>query len=148
MTPHILAGVDFSDGALSALLEAQRLARLMRLELRVLHVRDRDGERLPAEAVARWLAAAELDAACLRYREGTPWVELAREAAESGAGVLVIGSHGDSGAQPVGLGSTAARLGMIAPCPLLVVGPRAAVPAQSRARRHRADASRSTSPGE
>lgn len=148
MTPHILAGVDFSDGAFAALVEAQRLARLMRVELRVMHVRERDADGRPSAAVRAWLAPAGLDPGCIRFRQGLPWVELAREAAEAGAGVLVIGSYGGSGMQPVGLGSTAARLGLIAPCPLLVVGPRAAGPAQSRTRRHRADASRSTSHGE
>jgi nucleotide-binding universal stress UspA family protein len=148
MTPHILAGVDFSDGAFAALLEAQELARRMRLELRVMHVRERGPEDRDTDTMSRWLAAAGMTCQGLRLRLGQPWIELAREAGESGTGVLVVGSHGRSGVQPVRLGSTAARLGLIAPCPLVVVGPRAAGPAQSRTRRPRPDAWHSTPSGE
>lgn len=133
---HILAGTDFSDGALVALVEARALADRLRLELRVMHVRERHprGEESPQSRMRRHLADAGVDAACLRLREGQPWIELAREAGEQGASALVVGSHGRSGSHPINLGSTTVKLGLIAPCPLLVVGRRASSHALARVR--------------
>jgi nucleotide-binding universal stress UspA family protein len=148
MTAHILTGIDFSEGALAALWEARELARLMRLELRLMHVEERGSDSNDREAMSGWLEAAEVDPASVGLRVGQPWIELAREAADTGAGMLVVGSHGHRGRQPIGLGSTAACLGLIAPCPLVVVGPRAAGPAESRTRKPRADACRPILNGE
>ena len=75
-------------------------------------------------AVAQ-VAALELDPALVRTRSGVPWVEVARRARESGAVLVVVGSHGGSGFQPLALGSTAVKLALQAPCPVVVVGPRA-----------------------
>ncbi len=125
--PPLLVGVDFSEGALAALLEGRRLAARMRLPVEVVHVH----ERLPSEsrpedpAVDRWLAQADLARDRLQIARGLPWVELARAAVAARAFAIVIGSHGCSGVQPVELGSTAARLGLVAPCPVIVVGPQA-----------------------
>ena len=124
---HLLVGVDFSDGARAALTEARRLAGRMQLPLAVVYVRDPihdAGTRLDPEA-EQWLADAEITPDQLHVRSGQPWAELARAAAACGAVALVIGSHGRSGYQPVALGSTAVRLGLVAPCPTVVVNPRA-----------------------
>ncbi len=42
---------------------------------------------------------------------------------ELGADLIVVGSHGDTGYQPLSLGSTAARVGLCAAPPVLVVPP-------------------------
>jgi hypothetical protein len=44
----------------------------------------------------------------------------------------VVGSHGESGYQPLGLGSTAARLSVQAGCPVVVVSPRVRAGKQER----------------
>ena len=43
--------------------------------------------------------------------------------------MIVIGRHGRSGYQPIELGSTAARIGLAAHCPVVLVGDR--VPAHT-----------------
>jgi nucleotide-binding universal stress UspA family protein len=55
---------------------------------------------------------------------GAPWVVLAREAHACSARVLVMGSHGRSGFQPLAPGATTRKLLVSAPCPVLVVGAR------------------------
>jgi nucleotide-binding universal stress UspA family protein len=120
---HILAGVDFSDGARTALDAARALAHRMNVGLVAVHVY----EPLEAEGVSldarseQWLADSHVTPDRLQVRYGQPWVELARAASASGALAVVVGSHGRSGSQPVALGSTAARLGLVAPCPVVVV---------------------------
>ena len=57
-------------------------------------------------------------------------MELVRVAGERGAQMIVVGTHGRSGFQPVALGSTAARLALLSPRPTLLVGSRERTPAE------------------
>jgi nucleotide-binding universal stress UspA family protein len=119
----MLVGIDFSDGAALALAEARRLTDRLGADLELLHVEETQG---PAgwrddPGVRAWLAALGVDAAGLTVRRGQPWVELARHARETEPVLVVVGSHGVSGFQPVALGSTAARLGVSSPFPVVVV---------------------------
>jgi nucleotide-binding universal stress UspA family protein len=54
-------------------------------------------------------------------RHGHAWIEIVRHALEISAAVIVLGSHGASGVQPLSLGSTAYRVALRAPCPVLFV---------------------------
>jgi nucleotide-binding universal stress UspA family protein len=122
----VVVGTDFSDSAGVALAEARRLASLLSARLDVVHVVDGHpaaGWGEEGEA-GEWLRAAGLDPAGLVIRFGSPWVELARYAADVSPTLVVVGSHGRSGYQPLSLGSTATRVSMHARCPVVLVSPR------------------------
>lgn len=119
----LVAGIDFSEGARAALDTARALAARLGLGLMVTHVYEPIHSEAPDldAGSERWLADNQVERESLHLRYGQPWIELARVARSCGAFAVVVGSHGRSGAQPVALGSTAARLGLVAPCPVIVV---------------------------
>jgi nucleotide-binding universal stress UspA family protein len=119
----ILVGVDFSEGADRALAEARQLARRLGARVSALHVVEtfEPGSWVPDEAATEWLLRNRLDPSELEVRQGFPWVELVRRGHDVRPGMIVVGSHGISGFQPLALGSTAARLGVLSPFPVLVV---------------------------
>jgi len=122
----ILVGTDFSEGARAALLHGRTLAERLGGTVQLVHIFDPPGG-VPAElddAAHRWLERCEVEPASLNTRRGTAWLELAREARSLDASMIVVGRHGRSGYQPIELGSTAARLGLAAHCPVLLVGDR------------------------
>lgn len=118
----ILVGTDYSPGAAAAWHHATQLARRFGAELVVIHVAVSDRDDMDGRA-ARWCGEVGADPASVRVRRGLPWVELSRCADELGADLIVVGSHGDTGYQPLSLGSTAARVGLCAAPPVLVVPP-------------------------
>lgn len=124
---RILVGIDFSDGAARAVEEARRLAERVGAELLAVHVlqgyQGRAWQPVPEQLL--WMEAQGLDPSAVVVRRGLPWVELVREAEYGSAWLIVVGSHGASGFQPVALGSTAARLAILSPYPVVLVGPRA-----------------------
>ncbi|MEZ4588487.1 MAG: universal stress protein [Gemmatimonadales bacterium] len=122
--PPILVGTDFSDGAWTALRRARWLADRSSLRVKLVHVVERGGTADPA-ARAGWLDRAGLEVEAVEIRHGQAWLELARAAMSHDAAALVVGSHGRSGLQLVELGSTASRVSLVAPCPVIVIGPRA-----------------------
>lgn len=123
MSAGILVGTDFSDGSTLALAEARRLAGAMGVVVQVAHVAEsaRGGPDPGAEG---WLDQVELPADSVVFRKGVPAVELARLARELEVAMIVLGTHGATGYQPMALGATAARLALLAPCPVVLVGPR------------------------
>jgi nucleotide-binding universal stress UspA family protein len=124
----VVVGTDFSDTAGVALAEARRLATLLRTDVVVVHVADNHGVTGAAgvDGAELWLRSAGLPAEALVVRRGSAWVELARFASEVGPSLVVVGSHGRSGYQPLNIGSTASRLSLHARCPVVVVSPRVA----------------------
>lgn len=128
--PGIVVAVDFSLESVAALREARRIARRMRTCLEVLHV-DRTNGSMPWDADAAnlaWLRVMGLRPPDVVVRRGFPWVEIVRFARERGCRMIVAGSHGASGYQPLTLGSTAAKLAVQAPCPVLLVNARSETP--------------------
>ncbi|CAN5759455.1 hypothetical protein BH23GEM9_BH23GEM9_37180 [soil metagenome] len=128
----VIVAVDFSETAAVALLEARRLAGLLGTRMQVIHVVD-GGDQAHWEVAgaaesAEWLVAMGCgDELIVRF--GNPWVELARYAADVAPTLLVVGSHGMSGYQPLTIGSTASRVSLHARCPVVVVSPRVGSPA-------------------
>ena len=118
---HVVAGTDFSEGARVAVETARAMAQRLSLDLLVVHVHDPADPEVPGPETERWLEASRIPGESVQHRYGRPWVELSRAAA--GAAALVVGSHGRSGPQPIALGSTTVKLGLLAPCPLVVVNP-------------------------
>lgn len=126
MTSRILVATDFSPAAAAAVEEAHVLGERLGARLELLHV----AEDYSAEewrhrpAVTAWLASAGVADSEILTRSGVPWVEVVRRAEEIDAVLLIIGSHGQSGFHPLRLGTTAARIAGVAPCPTVVVGAR------------------------
>jgi nucleotide-binding universal stress UspA family protein len=116
-----VVGVDFSEGAMYAYREGRWLARRAGLGLQLVHVVDKDLVWHPDAQASGWLRAASIDPALVLVRHGLPWVEIVRHALEVSTAVIVLGSHGASGPQAMTLGSTASRVAMRAPCPVLFV---------------------------
>ena len=136
--PRVLLTTDLSAHSLPAHARGVRLAGVLGAAggLRTLHVAppahaDVPRVRTADEDVARgmaelreFLAAEPLDPAPEpRVRTGEPATEIVREAAEWGADVLVLGTHGRTGAARWLLGSVAETVLRGAPCSVLVVPP-------------------------
>lgn len=121
--PRILVGIDFSEGASLALAEARWLMERLGAALDLVFVDEGrgDGDGHTGEGARSWLEREAIPPETVTVRRGFPWLELARRARETSPALVVVGSHGRSGFQPLSLGSTAARLGVSCPSPVLVV---------------------------
>jgi nucleotide-binding universal stress UspA family protein len=119
----VIVGTDFSAPAAAAVEKARLLARRLDEEVEIVHVSQCvDPERWePGAAEREWLDAIGEPAERVTIRRGTPWVELVRIAEERQASMIVVGSHGRSGFQPVALGATVARLALLSSRPTLLV---------------------------
>jgi nucleotide-binding universal stress UspA family protein len=139
---RILVPVDFSEAARPVVSYAMEIARERRAEVTLLHVVGVPVAPFdPAYGVAadpRMLtdlqAAAEkgladlagkADAGPITVRtkvlSGSPSREIAREAREYGADLVVIGTHGRTGLRHVFLGSVAENVVRLCPAPVLVL---------------------------
>jgi nucleotide-binding universal stress UspA family protein len=125
----VVVGTDFSDNAAIAASEARRLADLLGVGVDVVHVVENGGNWV-GDGAERWLAAAGVSPDRLIVRYGSAWVELARYVAEVSPTLVVVGSHGTSGYQPLTIGSTASRVTVQSRCPVVLVSPRVAVAAE------------------
>lgn len=138
---HILIPSDFSPTSDKALVYAAALGARCGADYRLLHVvepppypefgyahvpareaalRAEATERLEVEA-RRQLGADRMDGTTLRVRAGRASFEIAAEARESGADLIVIGTHGHSVWKQLVLGSTTEEVVRHADCPVLIV---------------------------
>jgi universal stress protein A len=139
----ICCAIDLSDASRLAVTQASELARLMRAELKLLHVVgpppatavDFAGVEMPGggvaeqaeAALAAWKAHAErlspwrVDA---KLRAGEVIAEILRFLREQGIELLVLGSDSRTQLKTLGPGSVAARLARQASCPVLIARPR------------------------
>ena len=139
---EILAATDFSDHSLPAVRYALALSAKSGASLALLHVVELASSLSGMESVvlARTnteissLVHTRLEALAQRetrnaekvttvVRTGKPFHEIALAASESAADLIVIATHGYTGAQRVLLGSTAECVVRHAPCPVLTVRP-------------------------
>jgi nucleotide-binding universal stress UspA family protein len=132
----VMVGTDFSDTAAVALLEARRLGALLGAPVQVVHVVEARAQAWPARA-DEWLRDGGLAAEDVVIRPGSPWVELVRYAEEVGPALMVLGSHGASGFQPLSIGSTASRVTVNARCPVVLVSPRVGAVGSRRSQERR-----------
>lgn len=91
------------------------------MSLQVLHVTALGTPWRPDRVTRLWLRTASIEPSTLLLRRGLAWVEIVRHAREVSAAMIVLGSNGASGIQAVTLGSTASRVALRAPCPVLFV---------------------------
>jgi universal stress protein A len=136
----ITCAVDMSEPSHVAMEHAVDLARRLRAELTLVHVRSQpvgdsgvlvsskgvlaDETARAEETLERWRAEAEGHAGVpvrARIRWGDPVAEIVREASEEESELLVVGTHGRSGISRVALGSVAEGVMRRAPCPVLVL---------------------------
>jgi len=126
--PSITVGLDYSEGAVNALGEARRMAVALGARLDIVHVAEPDAGNNPRSG-ARWsVRTLGRGGESFVERAGVPWVELTRHVRARRPLMLVVGSHGASGYHPLRPGSTAARLAVSAPCPVLIVSRTGGVP--------------------
>lgn len=138
----ILCAVDFSAGAEAAALVAGELARQGDRALVLAHVvrppQVSFGVPAPTAAAMRasFVEGPAAHLAALRARlaargvaadtavaEGAPWKQIVRLASDRGAGLIVLGAHGQSSLTDALLGTVAERVVRHAPCSVLVVRP-------------------------
>lgn len=121
----VLVATDFSAVAAQALEEGTRLAGRLGCVVEILHVREgfRGGRGWdPQSADLDWLGRAGIAPESVVVRSGTPWLEIVRYAHERQAEMVVAGTHGTTGFQPLTLGGTASRLAILSPRPVMLVG--------------------------
>jgi len=146
---RILCPLDFTRFSRHALQQAVALAREFNAEIDALHVsavapiaatvgigspivlepaRLGDADRAALEAELRdFVADVDSEAAPLRTTllEGDPVAAVVRRAIAWPADLIVMGTHGRSGFDRLMLGSVAEKVLRRAPCPVLIVPPRA-----------------------
>ena len=116
----IVVGTDFSAGAMAAVGWARSIARQLAVPLFAVHVTERSGSAWHPEQL-RWMADVGLDPEAVIVRRGVAWIELSRFSETIDASLLVVGSHGGSGYQPVVPGSTTVLLLTRSQHPVVVV---------------------------
>ena len=140
----ILAATDFSDGSLPAVRYALALGGKIGASVTLLHVIELAPSLSGMESVVLASTDAEagvpvhtqLEALVQReaksdgkvasvVRTGKPFHEIALAASERAVDLVVIATHGYTGAKRVLLGSTAERVVRHAPCPVLTIPSRA-----------------------
>ncbi|MGQ0552967.1 MAG: universal stress protein [Planctomycetota bacterium] len=122
---HILVPTDFSDPSRHALTLAVDWARRFQGKLELLHVvpLNGTGEAEAKAALANWVpaAAAELVQGRRVVKALAPELGILEAAKTSGAGLMVIATHGRTGLKHVLLGSVTERVVQLAQCPVLTV---------------------------
>lgn len=122
---RILAAVDFSEWTPDVVATAAGLARASGAKLELLHVLPlRETDTGAAEAQLALCVPRELaEAVSARRATRAVVAELGilEAARESGADVIVVGTHGRTGLQHIRLGSVAERVVELSPVPVLTV---------------------------
>jgi nucleotide-binding universal stress UspA family protein len=130
---HILAATDFSGASDHAVEFAAQLANALGAKLTLVHAFEEPYPYpvpLPPEYVGDIRARLEARCAELRssgadvrgvVRKGPPWSEVVSAAADEGADLIVVGTHGRRGLPRWLLGSVAERIVRLAPVPVVAV---------------------------
>ncbi len=138
---NIVVATDFSDIADHALDEAIELAEKFGAKITLVHSYEIPIYGFPDGILtASSEVAAQIQIACQKQlleaierhksapvsitpllRMGPPWDEISAAAAETGAGLIVLGTHGRRGISRALLGSVAERVIRTATLPVLVV---------------------------
>lgn len=122
----ILVGFDFSKGSAIAVDLAIDIANRMKLDLRLVYVKEKDEDETPIrQEIERRNAAVEhlLHGIKMEYvvRQGKVWEELCHQAEEDDAQLIVVGTHGMSGFTKNWVGRNTYRTIAEAKCPVLTI---------------------------
>ena len=122
----ILVGFDFSDGSAYAVDLSIDIANRMQLDLRLVYVKEKDEDEAPIRAeIERHNAGVAhlLNGIKMEYviREGKVHEQLALQAKEDDAQIIVVGTHGMSGFTKNWIGRNTYRTIAEAPCPVLTI---------------------------
>lgn len=138
MKNNIVVGTDFSENSINALKHATTIADKAKCNITLVWV-ETPGTTLGlmAENILDYRKIAEERLANIvedhkrlmpkdhkiftKIRQGRPFSELAKEAEESDAMMIIVGSHGISGYEESFIGNTAYRTVMNAKCPVLTI---------------------------
>lgn len=142
MFRKILLPTDFSGCSSSAAHVARRVAERFGAHVTVLHVLDEPvaldpmfrgdvpvellrtrmeqfaRESMDAFVAAHFSGFTDFDT---MFASGIPYREIIKKARETGADLIVIGTHGRTGVEHVLFGSTAEKVVRMGPCPVLSV---------------------------
>lgn len=123
---RVVVGFDFSSGSAYAVDLAIDIANRWRSDIRLVYVKEKNEDEGPirAEIERRNAGVAHLlNGIKLEYviRQGNPAEELTRQAAEDDASLLVVGTHGMSGAKKGLLGRNSYKTIEESPVPVLIV---------------------------
>jgi nucleotide-binding universal stress UspA family protein len=142
MFSKLLLPTDFSDCSAEAARVARLLAERFGSRVVALHVLDEPAaldpmfrgdvplellrtrmEQFAQESMDAFLAShfSGFENVDTMLAAGIPYREIIKKARESGAGLIVIGTHGRTGVEHVIFGSTAEKVVRLAPCPVLSV---------------------------
>ena len=152
MFQRIVCATDFSGTAESAWEAARELARTHRAELTLVHVFTEmpiypevavlevqrvweDQHAWVERALAERVDAATSSGLTARWvlKTGVAPEAIVEAATETGADLIVIGTHGRTGLSRLVIGSVAERVVRLAPCPVLTMKPLAVAREAARA---------------
>ena len=144
---HILVATDFSEASRRALCDAQRLAAESNAQMSLIHVLQPDRkygalenppeldlERISAEKRIKALVdelgpGQKIETTLVKH--GPVADQVASVIREQAIDLLVIGTRGRGGLQKLALGSVAEELLRVAPCPVMTIGPKADIAANT-----------------
>lgn len=122
----VVVGFDFSSGSAYAVDLAIDIANRWQQDIRLVYVKEKKEDEAPIRAeierrnagVAHLLKGIKLEYV---LRQGNPPEQLAKQAAEDDATLLVVGTHGMSGMKKGLLGRNTFRTVELSPVPVLLV---------------------------
>ena len=122
----VVVGFDFSSGSAYAVDLAINIANRWHSDIRLVYVKEKKEDEAPIraeierrnEGVAHLLEDIKLEYV---IREGSPAEQLAAQAKEDNAALLVVGTHGMSGIKRNMLGTNSHRIIEISPVPVLII---------------------------
>ena len=122
----IVVGFDFSSGSAYAVDLAIQIANRWQQDIRLVYVKEKKEDEAPIRAeierrnagVAHLLKGIKLEYV---LREGNPSEQLAKQAKEDDASLLVVGTHGMSGLKKGLLGRNTFRTVELSPAPVLLI---------------------------
>ena len=120
----LVVAVDGSAASLRAVAHAVRLGQETPCELHLCNVHMGAGSSESAHATlqeARRAVQAAGMRASVEVRHGDPAEQIARQARDVGADLIVMGTRGQGAARAALLGSVAQRVAEIAPCPVVTL---------------------------
>lgn len=122
----VVVGFDFSSGSAYAVDLAIDIANRWQSDIRLVYVKEKNEDEAPIRAeierrnagVAHLLKGIKLEYV---LRQGNPSEELAKQAKEDSAALLVVGTHGMSGLKKGILGRNTFRTVELSPAPVLLI---------------------------